>query len=1013
MTVYTSTYNPQQFELREYTNPYLSQEQSDSVNLVQDRVNQQLNWLAQMLGWNGPEYWGNLATTVAQKRRVLGGSFGVYNSFFLPKVFAVRNWDASVESSTSPALLQREIFQNQQKLWIVVVKDDRIDVGQELFIGDYNSTITSVTEEGENYVLTVEGDVATGLSNFQAGSQVKIASPEQRPAPFYRPNILTAGDETFSCVVQGSNLELYPIWDTQASLPYKFGVLMVGSTYWFDQPVYLSRDTARVIDGDIVQYPQDVVSTYDPNKQQWYLTVPPDFNVSQFGTQAFIVWLYSQTGSESFCVKQVTLKQWVDPSDWNDIEVLENFKGTWSNKGGFLPYNFVFDALEINGFDERKSLYMAPIQNTVSFDRLLNYVYYQRVSTAPVSPGEGEEGQVWWDSSDGSFSVWNSSPYRCGTWEEILYPNPPTLEDVPERVYPTVEDFQDTSEVLPPGVVIQIEDITGLSPSDDVIGVQGTLYSPAKVKLIKLQEGAYWTPLEFIYANEGDFDLDAENLPYQVPVRLEDSTDLGTPRFNYVVENLKFVIQQPLPLLMMKGDGNQTWTIRPTSNLKYIGNTRLFASNPEPVDGAMNWNYEEPNEEARRAAVYYYSGYELIAGEWVLQGAWVDVNTGQAVDPPSTSLNFGTILVYCNGELVPEGEPIYNEYFTFFYEVDALTGEFEFNYEPLNFYGSAVFPKIEISDSLTGVFRYDISDYVFSGVQYYMSPNVLDCETTLRIWKSEALQVEGDEVYLQDGNYPNVLRADENNGPGDPAWERYFVRLPPGYQRNGPVWQKVALTCQDFGYWGSSVDPEGMECPSEDDTPRIYEQVVMNNEVPTETYVMYSEPYLFSDIAFGAEDEIADFENAAILPSIDDIFDQFEEGSLVTYQPLHCRQAITDAPVGRGYGEWEGVYLRPADCADLTGHVTTDLLKEIVYPLTPPLWDSSIYKLPPSCEVNSKAYEVDVNHFKIGYAYFAADLSCAEDGFFDISQEAAWRYPSTREKTLYMTPGVKHYSLSA
>jgi hypothetical protein len=47
---------------------------------------------------------------------------------------------------------------------------------------------------------------------------------------------------------------------------------------------------------------------------------------------------------------------------------------------------------------------------------------------------------------------------------------------------------------------------------------------------------------------------------------------------------------------------------------------------------------------------------------------------------------------------------------------------------------------------------------------------------------------------------------------------------------------------------------------------------------------------------------------------------------------------------------------------------------------------------------------VDANHYKIGYSYFVADASAAEDAFFDVAQEAAWRYPVTQPKTLYLTP---------
>jgi hypothetical protein len=89
---------------------------------------------------------------------------------------------------------------------------------------------------------------------------------------------------------------------------------------------------------------------------------------------------------------------------------------------------------------------------------------------------------------------------------------------------------------------------------------------------------------------------------------------------------------------------------------------------------------------------------------------------------------------------------------------------------------------------------------------------------------------------------------------------------------------------------------------------------------------------------------------------------------------------------------------------ELTGFFETDLLNQGIEPVAPPVWDASIYKFAPTCQNSPASYSVDANHFKIGYCYFVADASAAEDAFFDISQEAAWRYPVTQPKTLYLTP---------
>jgi hypothetical protein len=319
-----------------------------------------------------------------------------------------------------------------------------------------------------------------------------------------------------------------------------------------------------------------------------------------------------------------------------------------------------------------------------------------------------------------------------------------------------------------------------------------------------------------------------------------------------------------------------------------------------------------------------------------------------------------------------------------------------------------------------------------------MSPNVYDAESPLRIWKAQALQVAETVAHLAEGNYLNPLLADLNEGPGPENWEKYFVRLPLDYQRNGAVWQKTALVCQDFGYWGSSIEPERMRCPPEDDLPAIYEELFLyDTTVPDYTYV-YCEPYLYSNLAYFDTGEVGDYRNAGVFPATDIQFDEFTEAELTDYEPLHSRQAFVDVKTvdaeikeietllektppssiqqtrellerlsllsSKVYGDWVGDYVNINPCVPLTGFYTTDLINGGIEPVTAPVWDASIYKFAPTCANDPESYTVDANHYKIGYCYFVADASAAEDGFFDIQQEISWRYPETQPKTGYLLP---------
>jgi hypothetical protein len=343
--------------------------------------------------------------------------------------------------------------------------------------------------------------------------------------------------------------------------------------------------------------------------------------------------------------------------------------------------------------------------------------------------------------------------------------------------------------------------------------------------------------------------------------------------------------------------------------------------------------------------------------------------------------------------------------YEFTYTVNSVTGQFDFSYDATSPNGKLKLPKITISDVLTTAYTHDISDLAFSGIQYYFSPNVYDGETPLRLWKDQALQVADTPQHLAEDNFPNPLRADVNTGPGPDNWQRYFVRLPPSYSRNEEQWQKTNLICQDFAYWGTSIKPELMTCPSETQAPKIYEQLFLyGDDVGIDTFV-YSEPYLYSDVGYFNFAQVGDFVNSGVFPVFEVAFDEFTEGNLIDYDPLHNRQADTVSKTGAGYGDWEGIYVNTDPCRTITGFLVNDLASEVVTQVAAPVWDASIYKFPPTCSTNPATFSADANNYKINYAYFAADMGAAEDGFFDVQQEAAWRYPVKQLKTGYLVPG--------
>ena len=1026
MTLQLPIFNPKQWELRRFTNQWLNPAQKAEVTQVENRVSDQLDWVAQLCGFSGANYWGNLPETVDQKRQLLSGTFGVYNSFAVADVYEVRNWNNTV----------------------VVEPVENLEAGALVRLGDSTFVVQTLSLEEGRYVLgfaELTDDFVAGLGN---NLPLRVSVKENRPAPFYRPEVGTSGDCSFLVKAVAGALELYPAYDTSYSLPYKFNNLVAGGTYFFDQSVFLSYSTA---------FTEDVPSLYDATRRLWFVTVPQLLSTAQTDPTAYLVWNYSDPAVQTNVVKQVTVRQWQDPSDWGTLGVLENFTGAWGDKGGSLPFNLSFDSLGVHGFSERDSLYLGDVNRSVPFDQLLSFVYAQRATVSTLPPSAPDEGDLWWNENTGNLSVWYEDLGDCSPWVEVVYRDAPVKPQTVNQTFPDVPTFQAAAATVLDNTVVKVLDTAGLSVADGFVGVQGTLTGGGTVTFFRETSSPYWTTLEFTYPDEPSFDLDASLLPYKVPVSVFDGTGLspsvtvqgsttaGSPvvslrspnrkvqvgmtvsglnvpvattvvsvsagvltlsnavtasgteevlRFytngeNYDVANLSITVTQDVTAVLVKLYSNNEWYIEPDSLLKFIANTSLYGA---PVEGEMWWDYSNPDERTRAAAVYH-------------TGAWASVNYHPQGSAPPAALDYTTLLVYCDGTLLTDGLAYSTDDYEFVYTVNPTTGQFDFSYLPSSPGGKLRLPTVTISDILTTAYTQDISELVFSGLQYYFSPNVYNCETPLRVWKAQELQVTDTLSELDRDVFQNPLRADLNTGPGPDNWQRFFVRLPAEYSRNETEWQKTNLICQDFAYWGSSIEAEAMTCPPELQTPTIYEELFLYGDDTDVNRYVYSEPYLYSNVGFFNYSQVGDFVNSGVFPVFEVSFDEFTEGDLVDYDPLHTRRADTSSNIGSGYGDWEGIYVTTENCSTISGFLVNDLLNDVATVIPPPVWDASIYKFPPTCDTKPSSYRADANNYKICYSYFAADMSSAEDGFFDVQQEAAWRYPLTLEKTGYLVPG--------
>jgi len=945
-----SVYDSESFEKYGDQGLYHTPEQQLEITKVEARVNSQLDWLGQLLGWRGPDHWTKLAGSVEAKRNLLTGSFGFYNGFVFPEVVEVKSWENKIITRASIPLN---------------------DV-QAIFIGDIELELLSILQIGENLEITFSELSTEALTTLSEGGQLRAIVPSEIPNPFLRPEVGVSGDREFIVILsEGGTLTLYPGEDVELKTPHLFNTFYQGSRYWFDKPLKLLADGLEVL------------PKYDFQRGRWWFDVPLESSVEGIPLEGSLT---SLEGNDT----PVRLKRWKDPSDWLSKEIIENFKGVWGDKGGKLPLHFTFDALSLHGFNEKLSVRLDNVTRDIPFDELLEYVYIQRVPISPAPPNY-RANQVWWNSETGTFSIYVNGALNCGPWVEIQYPDAPSIGPLRDFVFPDVESFTSYSGEIPGGSLVDIIDMAGLGPEASVKGLVDTLSGPGRILLTKIEEGNSWEVAEIILQSVSSFVANCQEIPSNCVVKLVDSSGLSPegPGNSYKILNLSFSIEDGQTILLMKDRGGQEWFISPPSNLKYIGNTRMFREGPDssPLEGEMNWDFSNPDPNSRGARIFYYS--RLVEDEelgWRLEGDWVSVKDETAIVPgfDVETIEFGAVKVYCNENLLSSGTPFRENDYQFSYSVDEETGKFTFSFIPVNYEGSINLPKVEISDSLTGVFRFDISHLVFSGLAYRITPNVEDSETLLRVWKNNSLQVSDSSGDLEASQYLNALRADVNSGPSDPNWSRFHIRLPPSYGRDGVSWQKVSQICQNLCYWGTPVIRENMGCPPPKQEPQIYEKVCMEREPIEKVTLLYSEPYFFSDVDFsfhGGED----YDNSDVVPGLDQPFDDFIEADLRDYSPLNERGVDLTSPVGAGFGEWDGIYVLPGECVELTGHFANDIIEEVVTPVFPPIWDSSVYKLPPHCKVGDNSGRVDSNNFTVGYAFFTADLSAAGEPVFEFS----------------------------
>lgn len=252
-----------------------------------------------------------------------------------------------------------------------------------------------------------------------------------------------------------------------------------------------------------------------------------------------------------------------------------------------------------------------------------------------------------------------------------------------------------------------------------------------------------------------------------------------------------------------------------------------------------------------------------------------------------------------------------------------------------------------------------------------IAPNVKNASSPLRIWRNYDLQVVDNEGVFQ---YPNPLIADFNKGPANPEDAyKYHIRLPPSYTRNGDKWVLAKLATQNFSYAGKEDSFQKTSSYVNRYFPINYD--LSEGDVIPLNGIYYLEDWLTSNIKKDTSSEFG-WEYAEIRDEQEVLVPLFEYFSLIEYEPFNTRIALGD-------GEWKGSYYIGDDTkGKIIGEINQDLAAGTLVPTFPRDFDASEFKYPRLSD-DYESNVVNTNNYTIGYAYFAADLSAADDIIFE------------------------------
>lgn len=345
-------FDKEQYELRGHVPTPMTDGQKTVLDQVLSRVNGQLDWNAQLLGFSGTSYWGKripttdgsykwkgLPETVSEKRAVQTGAFGVYN------------------------------------------KDKQYS---------------------------------------------------ERPAPFNRSEVRASADLTFDIFEESGVTKVVPFGVPRGVLYEENPRLIVGGQYTFNALVDVESNTGTTEWLYVVQDLDQGITS-----------------VRLLGTGAESEAIFVKIQGSEAEPFLFFLATWEDVSDWTSEQILNQFIGVWGNKGSAVASHFLFDALDVHGFDEEQGLSLDNIFDDITIAGLLDLV---GLVPGPATPYITDHYNFFVEGCDDLYQPTVSLETKIVRIQTEDY-----LTLLTENGFEISEDDGACSVLLPPGIVLETD----------------------------------------------------------------------------------------------------------------------------------------------------------------------------------------------------------------------------------------------------------------------------------------------------------------------------------------------------------------------------------------------------------------------------------------------------------------------------------------------------------------------------------------------------------------------------